>query len=395
MTWLQTDADGNLKVEGLSFAQVDEGEFTLARMSLSANQTGISQNTWTTLALDVVDYDTHGAMANTGSNRIDILEDGYYRIHGKAYWQPSTNAIATAVRVFKNASSTLVIFEAEEPTAGFTYQPKQCSDTVYLNAGDYLHLQGWWNYGGAPATHGVIGTPQGTYLVVEKINVLAPVNPTETFNVQAFVASGNISATGGSTVTFTGSSGQTLTLPAAVTGLRFNVWNIDSTDTVSVARGGGDTITDNLTTGATIFNVPAGVKATFECMSAGVWHASYTTTVTKAGGFIPAGGTGNRSVTGLGFRPKSLVFGLTNAPNGAASRTHFGMADAFGTQRTESTLAVGADTNMYGSSSNCISTVSTAATPTDLASFVSMDVDGFTLNFSLNSGQNWSYIATA
>ena len=215
------------------------------------------------------------------------------------------------------------------------------------------------------------------------------------FTVQSFTASGTIVADAGEVVTFTGAASQTLTLPAAEVGSRFEVWNIDTTDGVAIARGGSDTITDNLTTGATTFNIPAGAKAVFECVSAGVWHAGYVTKVTKVGEWQPAAGTGNRSETGIGFRPKSVLFSMDTGPNGTALRSHTGLMDAAGNQNTQSVLAVGADTNMYSNPAACISSVDTAAGATDLASFVSMDVDGFTVNFSASSGSDWYYIAEA
>ncbi len=84
--------------------------------------------------------------------------------------------------------------------------------------------------------------------------------------VQSMTASGNISATGGKIVRFSGSSGQTLTLPAAVVGMEFEVWNMDTGDTVTVARAGADTING----GASVIVGTSAVRR-FVCVAAGAW----------------------------------------------------------------------------------------------------------------------------
>lgn len=216
------------------------------------------------------------------------------------------------------------------------------------------------------------------------------------FAVQAFTATGNIVANGGKVVTFTGAASQTLTMPDANVGRRFEIWNIDTTDGVAIARGGSDTITDHLTTGATTFNIPAGAKAEFMCVASGVWLADYLTKVTKVDEWVPGAGTGNKSETGVGFRPKSIIFSMDTGANSNASRSHTGFVDAAGNENTQSTLGTGSDNNMYSSGTDCISTVDGSAAAVDLASFVSMDVDGFTLNFSANAtASDWYYQAEA
>lgn len=90
--------------------------------------------------------------------------------------------------------------------------------------------------------------------------------------VQSFAASGAISATGGTIVTFSGAASQTLTLPAASAGLQLEVHNTDATDTVLVARAGADTI-DGAATSLTLL---AGQSRKFRCVAAGVWVSNIT-----------------------------------------------------------------------------------------------------------------------
>lgn len=63
------------------------------------------------------------------------------------------------------------------------------------------------------------------------------------WTVQAFTATGSISATGGRVVTFTGPASQILTLPViTVAGEEFEIFNTDATDSVTIAAGSGDTV---------------------------------------------------------------------------------------------------------------------------------------------------------
>lgn len=209
--------------------------------------------------------------------------------------------------------------------------------------------------------------------------------------VQAFTASGTITNRGGRIVTFAGAASQTLTLPAAVVGSSFEIWNIDSSDGVAISRAGSDTITDNLSTGATTFNVPAGAKAVFECVSAGVWHANYLTMVAAGGSFTPAAGTGTKSVTGVGFRPKVVTFSRKEGASASYSTHTQGYMDAWGNQSivvgtTLETTPAAAENSSESYAFAYIATA-TASTLTDTAAFSSMDVDGFTLNYTNNANE--------
>jgi hypothetical protein len=93
--------------------------------------------------------------------------------------------------------------------------------------------------------------------------------------------------------------------------------------------------------------------------------------------------TGNYSVTGLGFRPKIVKFWVSKAPG---LRTHFtccqGMMDAVGNQN--SMTWAGRWSDMKGDSriDLCIYTINSSGNAQVIGSYVSMDSDGFTINFT-------------
>lgn len=88
--------------------------------------------------------------------------------------------------------------------------------------------------------------------------------------VQVFTATGSISNTTGHIVTFAGAASQTLTLPAATVGQWFEVFNIDGSDVVTVARAGSDTIN-----GGTSVEVGPGDKAKIMCVASNTWLAVF------------------------------------------------------------------------------------------------------------------------
>lgn len=361
----------------------------------------ISSGTETLIPFTAESHDNGGFHDNaTNNSRVIAPEDGTYQINA----QCSFDANGTGQRYFlirKNAGGsavggTLMLVETQGATPSPTSSAISGADSIELVEGDYIEMFAYQNSGG---NLDVLGSEAGTKL---SMSLVAPrrfnIVEQPAFDVQAFTASGTISAVGGSVVTFAGAASQTLTLPSASVGTKFEVWNIDTADGVAVARGGSDTIVDNLTTGATTFNVPAGAKAVFECVSASTWHAGYSTTVTNSGEFMAGAGTGNKSETGIGFRPKVVHFSMDTGINGSNHRSHTGFMAANGTQSTTSNLGsvAASDANMYSNASACISATSSSGAATDLATYVSMDADGFTVNFSINgTASDWFYIAMA
>lgn len=110
-------------------------------------------------------------------------------------------------------------------------------------------------------------------------------------------------------------------------------------------------------------------------------------TRTFAGSFTSAAGTGNQAVTGVGFTPKLVMFYMAISNSGNLDITHGRMDDA-GHQSVEMT-AVGP--------SAAVLTVNTTAcvglTGISSASYVSMDADGFTINWASANAQTIHYVA--
>jgi hypothetical protein len=107
--------------------------------------------------------------------------------------------------------------------------------------------------------------------------------------------------------------------------------------------------------------------------------------------------TGNKSVTGLGFTPKLVEFVVISTTSTTA---HFQGQGAMTTSYQFTTCTGGNTTNTvrYGSTSNCIASFSSLAdsTPEVIASYVSMDADGFTINVgTAGTGNDIAYKAYA
>ena len=116
----------------------------------------------------------------------------------------------------------------------------------------------------------------------------------------------------------------------------------------------------------------------------------------KAGSFTGSGSTGNQSITGVGFQPKVVLFRYNMATStGSASDSviGFGVGISSGDRRTSGDY-----------SNNNVSTSSHAAWNQDTyviytpsgssrADFVSMDSDGFTINWVTSSSMVVQYLA--
>lgn len=217
-------------------------------------------------------------------------------------------------------------------------------------------------------------------------------------DVQAFTATGTINPAGGRIVTFAGAAAQTITLPKAIAGRSLEVWNIDSADGVTVARAGTDTITENLTAAATSFGLPAGARASFTCVADGVWIAHYLTRLAKKGSFTPSAGTGNKAVTGLGFRPKLVRFFREQASTTGSAIAMAGRMDAAGNQSISLVFIDGSGRVTLTAADGCIGTPNSSVATTfhNKASFVSVDADGFTVNFGTHgTAQEYVFEAEA
>lgn len=105
----------------------------------------------------------------------------------------------------------------------------------------------------------------------------------------------------------------------------------------------------------------------------------------KVGSFTCPGSTGNKVVSGLGFKPGMVTFAIGLAANTEYVFDHDGAMDASGNQWSTGGYArpsVGV-AESDASTTRCINLPSDAGTGLFVgASYVSMDTDGFTINFS-------------
>jgi hypothetical protein len=109
--------------------------------------------------------------------------------------------------------------------------------------------------------------------------------------------------------------------------------------------------------------------------------------------YAPGATTGNQSVTGVGFRPKAVIFfwASRNSPGFASSAAvGYGFATGAGSERAVNYLS---DDNLAPNANNasrwqwtnrCVVVTNTSASGATYheATFVSMDADGFTLNWT-------------
>jgi len=168
----------------------------------------------------------------------------------------------------------------------------------------------------------------------------------------------NFTLTGGN-VTLTGSGSNVYTMPAA-------------TDTL-VGRASSDTLTNKTMTSSTNSVGPAARTGGFFI---GTISAS---TVTNT--------TGNKPITGVGFTPKLVRF--TAIPPASTGATEVAMGAMTASAQYYTSSASQNSSAIYArnsSTSACIGYVfAGSSTPAMLASYVSMDADGFTINVTTAS----------
>lgn len=100
------------------------------------------------------------------------------------------------------------------------------------------------------------------------------------------------------------------------------------------------------------------------------------------GTFTSSAGTGNQSITGIGFRPRLVKFDVA-AGDTSFFRIGFGAMDAAGNQYAWGATSEDANSGGRATISRvyCVALTNSAATDILLGSFVSMDADGFTINW--------------
>lgn len=208
------------------------------------------------------------------------------------------------------------------------------------------------------------------------------------FGVQSFADSDTIDKEQGRTVVFTTGASKTLTLPAASIGLEFTVVNVSS-NSVTIARAGSDTIVDGTATGATSVPLPAGAKLEISCYAAATWYNSYKTPLYYTGQFTVASGTGSASVTGVGFRPSNIIVFGTDGASASVGMLQIGAASSASTEVSAVMRADATDGNMNQGTGSFYKILDDNDSTVDAAgSLTSFDTDGFTYNRDTSSGSS-------
>lgn len=98
------------------------------------------------------------------------------------------------------------------------------------------------------------------------------------------------------------------------------------------------------------------------------------------------GTTGNKAITGVGFTPKMVRFSSLPTSSTGATNTALGAMTASSQYVVLNATDTSTGRGRYSSTSYCIGLVGPgSSTPFLLASYVSMDADGFTINVATAS----------
>lgn len=116
-----------------------------ARFSLSSAQT-IGNNASTKLDLDSVRHDSHNIIDAVTNHYITIPRDGYFNVNGSiGYAAGGSNSRVASI--WLNGSGSRIAYAAYPALS--TTNPVGCSsDSIFLNAGDTIELQGFQDSGG-------------------------------------------------------------------------------------------------------------------------------------------------------------------------------------------------------------------------------------------------------
>lgn len=148
--------------------------------------------------------------------------------------------------------------------------------------------------------------------------------------------------------------------------------------------------TKNITRG----NLLSGAPLPNNTVTTAAMADGAVTPVKRSGGFFigsisgaTVGTTGNKSVTGVGFTPKLVKFAvLFTAATGNTNYANGSMTNAAQYYTAMSASTSGSVTSRTSATNACIGWVTGgSSTPSLLASYVSMDADGFTINVSAAS----------
>ncbi len=107
----------------------------------TANQTGVTSATWTTVTLATENFDTNN---NFASNTYTVPVSGFYQLYASLRGQATTtgNTIGWGVRLIKNGSITLEEANLYDNNVTFDFAAISVNPFVYLYAGDLITMQG-------------------------------------------------------------------------------------------------------------------------------------------------------------------------------------------------------------------------------------------------------------
>ncbi len=169
---LMCDGTGWAKVAGRSIPMI-------ATLTLSADQTGVAENTNTKVLLDTATTDSVG-MCDTGNNRIAIYRTGRYRISpaprygGAAANLGITTDVARLTGWSRLNGGTSINYSNVEVSALESSYPKFVAPTfVNAVAGDYFDMWVYWYAGGGGGNltiEGGLGV-ENTHFEVEEVCV--------------------------------------------------------------------------------------------------------------------------------------------------------------------------------------------------------------------------------
>lgn len=153
-TWAQ-EVPGNFITSALWNANVYNGGTFLTNPPLfvgtqSAVQS-VANGTWAALTLDTTQVDTYAGHSNvTNNSRYTAQVAGWYTVCGVSCWTTNSTGSRTA-RITVNGVIVIgagTLLAAGTLNAAIATAPR----SVFLNAGDYVEVQGGQNSGGALST---------------------------------------------------------------------------------------------------------------------------------------------------------------------------------------------------------------------------------------------------
>ena len=167
---------------------------------------------------------------------------------------------------------------------------------------------------------------------------------------------------------------------------------------VTVGAGVTTITTGNVSDQRVFVGLPDGFIRSSDTLGQGV-----VTPEKRSGGFkigiIPAAtmnSTGNKSITGVGFKPKLVRF-TALIGGGSTVVASWGAMDENGNQYAFATAGIPSPVAMYrlGVDNFCILNLNTSGTTLLGAKYISMDADGFTINVTNAGSTNVAYEAYA